>query len=207
LTFNDLFNNLWQLLLQYSYFGVFLISFIGTASIILPVPYTLIIFFLSQSGQWDPALLIIAGGTGSALGELSGYALGYLGRKIISEERKRKMTFLVRFFDRFGPLAILVFALTPLPDDLLFIPLGILRYKFYKVFIPALIGKLLMIFLLVYFGKIWGAILISIFGEGGSLIGMVITTILLVIVIIAIYRIDWEKLLQKYVPDRGEKPV
>jgi membrane protein YqaA with SNARE-associated domain len=194
-------------LLQYSYFGVFLLSFIGTASIIIPIPYTLIIFTLSLTGQWNSALLIVAGGLGSALGELTGYALGYFGRRVVSEERQRKMTYLVRLFDRYGPLAIFVFALTPLPDDLLFIPLGIMRYKFYKAFIPSLIGKLLMIFILVNSGSIAGTIFAGLFGENGNFWGMIITTILLVIVIIALYRIDWEKVLRKYVGERGETKV
>lgn len=201
---DDLLNSLLQLLTQYGYIGIFLISFIGTASIIIPVPYTLVIFTLSLTGQWDPILLTIAGGTGSAIGELTGYALGYFGGRMVSEERQRKMTYLVKLFDRYGPLAILLFAMTPLPDDVLFIPLGILRYKLYKAFIPALIGKTVMIFLLVNFGKIAGDILILIFGEGGNLVGMIITTILLIIVIVALYRIDWEKLLKKYVGERGE---
>ncbi len=203
-TLEEFFNGLSQLLLQYSYFGVFLISFIGTASIIVPIPYTLIIFTLSLTGQWNSTLLIIAGGLGSALGELTGYAVGYFGRSIISEERQRRMTYLVRLFDRYGPVAIFVFAVTPLPDDLLFIPLGIMKYKFYKAFIPALIGKLLMVFILVNSGSIAGGILVGLFGESGSTWGIIITTILLVVVLIALYRIDWEKLLKKYVGERGE---
>ena len=204
MSIDEFFNGIWQLLLQYSYFGVFLISFIGTASIIIPVPYTLIIFSLSLTGQWDPILLTVAGGIGSAAGELTGYALGYFGRRIMSEERQRKMTFLVKLFDRYGPFAVFAFALTPLPDDLLFIPLGILRYKFYKAFIPALIGKLLMIFILVNFGEFAGDVILLVFGESGNLIGMVITTVLLIIVVIALYKIDWEKALQKYVGGKGE---
>jgi len=124
---------------------VFAISFIGTASIIIPVPYTVLILGLSLSAAWDPLLLTLAGGLGSALGEMVGYVLGYYGRRIVSAERQRKMEFLVRIFDRYGPLAIFVFALTPLPDDLLYIPLGLMHYKFYKAFIPTIIGKFLMI--------------------------------------------------------------
>ena len=206
-TLEEFFSGLSQLLLQYSYFGVFLISFIGTASIIVPIPYTVIIFTLSLSGQWNSTLLIIAGGFGSAFGELTGYALGYFGRRIISEERQKKMTYLVRLFDRYGPLAIFAFGLTPLPDDLLFIPLGIMKYKFYKAFIPALMGKLLMIFIIVNSGSIAGDFLVGIFGEGGNIWGIIITTALLVVVLIALYRIDWEKLLKKYVGERGETKV
>jgi len=191
-------------LIQYGYFGVFAISLIGTASIILPVPYTLIIFTLSTTGQWDPILLTVAGGAGSAIGELSGYLLGYFGRRMLSAERQRKMTYLVKMFDRYGPLAILVFALTPLPDDILFIPLGILRYKFYKAFIPALVGKILMIFILVNFGRVWSGILVLLFGDGGNLYGIIATTILLIIAIIVLYRVDWEKVFKKYVGEKGE---
>jgi len=204
LSLDEAISSLWQLLIQYSYFGVFIISFIGTASIIIPVPYTLFIFALSTTQNWDPWLLIIAGGFGSAAGELTGYALGYFGRRIISEERQRKMTYLLKLFDRYGPLAIFIFALTPLPDDVLFIPLGILRYKFYKAFIPALIGKLAMLVIIVYLGQLYGGVLLAIFGERGNLIGITITTAVLIIVIVGLYRIDWEKVLKKYVGERGE---
>jgi len=206
LSLQELMNALWQLFAPYRYFGVFAVSLIGTASIVIPIPYTLLIFSLSStSSEWDPILLTIAGGTGSAIGEMSGYALGYFGRKIISQERQRKMTYLMKIFDRFGPLAIFAFALTPLPDDLLFIPLGILRYKFYKAFIPALIGKLLMIFIIAYFGRTAGEVIRLMFGEGGTEIVIAVTTILLLLILIAMYRIDWEKVFEKYVAKRGEK--
>jgi membrane protein DedA with SNARE-associated domain len=207
LALSDLLNALWQLFFPYRYFGVFAISLIGTASIIIPIPYTILIFNLSISypNEWDPILLTIAGGLGSAIGEMSGYALGYFGRKIVNQERQRKMTYLVKIFDRYGPLAIFVFALTPLPDDLLYIPLGILRYKFYKAFIPTLIGKLLMIFIIVYFGRSAGDIIRLMLGEGGTEIVIAVTTVLLLIILVAMYRIDWEKVFLKYVAKRGEK--
>jgi len=186
---------------------VFAISFVGTASIIIPVPYTLVILELSFSGGnlWDPLLLTIAGGIGSALGEMTGYALGYFGRKIVSLERQRKMEYLVKIFDRYGPLAIFIFALTPLPDDLLYIPLGLMRYKFYKAFIPTLAGKFLMISIIVYFGKTAGDTIRLLFGESGTEIAIVITAILLFLIVIALYRVDWEKVFLKYVAKRGEK--
>jgi len=206
LSLEEFLNGLSQLLLQYGYVGVFLLSFIGTASIIVPVPYTLVIFTLSAPPfNWNPLLLIVAGGVGSAIGELSGYALGYFGRRIVSEERQRKMTYLVRLIDRYGPLAIFAFALTPLPDDILFIPLGILRYKLYKAFIPALIGKVLMISILVYFGGLWGNILLQVFGDSGNLYAMLATAVLLILVLVALYRIDWEEVFRKYVGERGAK--
>jgi len=182
---------------QYQFLGVFFISFIGALSIFFPIPYTIIILALGSAG-WNPLLLAVAGGLGSAVGEFSGYALGYYGARFVSKERRRKMNFFVKIFDKYGPLAIFLFALTPLPDDLLFIPLGILRYKFWKTFIPCLIGKFLMCFTLAYFGRLFENLARLIFGEEGSWIGMAITIAVLLVILYVLLKVDWEKVFEKY---------
>ena len=183
-------------LTQFGYLGVFLISFIGSVSVIFPIPYTLVIFGLGS--VLDPIFVAISGGIGAALGEFAGYALGYYGTSKISEERRRKMDFMLKVFDKYGPLAIFLFALTPLPDDLLFIPLGIMRYSFVKAFIPAIIGKTLMTFIVAYSGQQSIEFITQIFGESG-LIGTVITSVLLALVIYAMIKIDWEKMFEKHI--------
>lgn len=184
---------------QYGYFGVFFISLVGSLSIIIPIPYTLLIYIMGAT--LDPILIAIASGFGSAIGEFSGYALGYYGRAVISEERQRKMDFMVKVFDRYGFFAIFFFALTPLPDDLLFIPLGIMRYKFVKAFVPSFLGKLLMSFILALGGRLSIDFIRQLLGEGGW-IGAIITTIFLIIIIVAILKIDWEKVFEKYVGEQ-----
>ena len=185
-----------QFALQFGYLGVFIISFIGSVSVVFPVPYTLVIFFLGSS--LDPFLVAISGGLGSALGEFSGYALGYYGRTVVSEERRRKMNYMMKLFDRYGPAAIFFFALTPLPDDLLFIPLGVMRYPFWKAFIPALLGKTLMTFILAYSGQQSIASIKSLLGGSGDLV-IAVTLVLLIVIIVAMIKIDWEKLFEKHV--------
>ena len=187
-----------QFALQFGYFGVFLISLIGTLSVVFPIPYTIVIYFLGAVRVLDPFLIAVAGGLGSALGEFSGYVLGYYGRAVLSEDRRRKMDYMMKVFHHYGFAAIFLFALTPLPDDLLFIPLGIMRYRFVKAFIPALLGKMLMCFILAYSGYMSFGIIKVVFGEGGWL-GVVITSAFLIIVIVAILKIDWEKIFEKYV--------
>lgn len=185
-----------QFALQFGYLGVFIISFIGSVSVVFPIPYTLVIFFLGS--VLDPFFVAVSGGLGAALGEFSGYALGYYGRTVVSEERRRKMDYMVKVFDRYGPVAIFLFALTPLPDDLLFIPLGVMRYAFWKAFIPALFGKTLMTFILAYSGQQSITIIETLFA-GSGLLGTVITSALLIIIIVAMIKIDWEKLFEKHV--------
>lgn len=181
---------------QFGYLGVFIISFIGSVSVVFPVPYTIVIYLLGA--VLDPFFVAVSGGLGAALGEFSGYALGYYGRTVVSEERRRKMDYMVKVFDRYGPVSIFLFALTPLPDDLLFIPLGVMRYAFWKAFIPALFGKMLMTFILAYSGQQSITIIETLFG-GSGLLGTVITSALLILIIVAMIKIDWEKLFEKHV--------
>jgi membrane protein YqaA with SNARE-associated domain len=181
---------------QFGYLGVFIISFIGSVSVVFPVPYTIVIYLLGA--VLNPFFVAISGGLGSALGEFSGYALGYYGRTVVSKERRRKMDYMVKVFDRYGSAAIFFFALTPLPDDLLFIPLGVMRYPFWKAFIPALLGKILMTFILAYSGQQSITIIETLFA-GSGLLGIVITFALLIIIIVAMIKIDWEKLFEKHV--------
>jgi len=192
---------------QYGYFGIFLISLLGAMSIFFPIPYTVVIFTLGA--YFDPVAIAIVAGIGAAIGEFSGYMLGLYGRKLISKERREKMEFMLKVFNRFGPLAIFVFALTPLPDDLLFIPLGILRYDIVKALIPALIGKICMNFIVAYSGRYAVGVIKDIFGEEGdwiaALFGTLLAIVLFIIVMIIMFKVDWEKLFEKYERKRFKK--
>ncbi|MEM3770452.1 MAG: VTT domain-containing protein [Candidatus Bathyarchaeia archaeon] len=185
-----------NLSVQYGYFGIFLISLIGSMSIFFPIPYTVVIFTIAPF--FDPILIALASGAGSAIGEFSGYMLGLGGRKIISEKRKRQMEALVKIFGKYGPIAIFLFALTPLPDDLLFIPLGIMHYNMLKAFIPAIIGKICMSLIIAYSARYTITIIEQIFGIESdwitALISMTLAIILLITVLAIMFKIDWEKI-------------
>lgn len=195
-----------QLAQNYGYFGIFLISLIGALSIFFPLPYTVVIFFLGSTGAFNPFLIAVAAGIGSAVGEFSGYLLGFYGGKVISAERRRKMEFMVKVFDRYGPITIFLFALTPLPDDLLFIPLGMIHYSIVRAFIPALIGKMCMNFIVAYGGSVTNQFIKQIFGDGSdwiaALIGALLGIILFIIVMVIMLKVDWEKIFMKHVKEK-----
>lgn len=205
--------------LQYGYFGIFLISMLGATSIFIPIPYTVVIFTLGGlriGGNWafDPLWIAVAAGTGAAVGEFSGYLIGFGGRRVIGEKFKKKMDFLMKVFKKFGPIVIFVFALTPLPDDLLFIPLGIMRYSLLRAFIPALLGKFVSNFIIAYSGRLSLQLIRDLFGVEGegmsALIGIILALVLLVIVFVIMFKVDWENRFAKYVDtpekDSGKAP-
>jgi membrane protein YqaA with SNARE-associated domain len=188
---------------QYGYLGIFLISLLGATSIFVPIPYTVVIFILGGLPTFDPLLIAVAAGLGSAIGEFSGYLLGVGSRKVIGDRYRKKMDFITKLFKKYGSIAIFIFALTPLPDDLLFIPLGVMRYSLLRAFIPALLGKFVSNLIIAYSGRLSLDIVKTLFGvegEGTSLlVGTVIGIVLLIIVFIIMFKLDWEKRFAKYV--------
>ena len=176
-------------------------------SIFVPIPYTVVIFILGGQPSFDPFLIAVAAGAGAAIGEFSGYLIGVGGRKVISSRYKKRIEFLTKLFKKYGPIAIFVFALTPLPDDLLFIPLGVMRYSLIRAFVPAILGKFFSNLIIAYSGRLSleiVSILFGLEGEGTSLlVGTIIGIVLLGIVFIIMFKLDWEKHFSKYVDETG----
>lgn len=189
--------------MQYGYFGIFVISLAGALSIIVPVPDTLMVFTVAglkigDGWVFEPVLIALAAAIGGAFGEFSGYLLGFGGRNAITGRYKKNVDFLVKVFNRFGAVAIFVFALTPLPDDLIFIPLGVIHYNPIKAFPPALIGKFLMSLIVAYGGRFSVGIIRDTFGVGSDLVSLLISTIIGVVVAIAMFKVDWARYFETY---------
>ena len=209
LQLQDIINWMQNLSIQYGYFGIFLISLFGAMSIFFPIPYTVVIFTIGGIKVFEPVWVAVAAGIGSTVGEFSGYLIGFGGRKAISEKYQKKMDFLMKLFKKFGSVIIFLFALTPLPDDLLFIPLGVMRYGIIRALVPALIGKVLMNLIIAYSGRFSVQIIRDIFGVESdwvsALIGMVLAIVLLIVVLVAMFKLDWEKYFEKYLTEKEDK--
>ena len=189
---DDLMSWMMDLVQRYGYLGAFLASVLGNATIILPAPYSLFIFVLG--GILDPLLLGAISGLGAAIGELTGYALGAAWRKAVSEEKKRELERARKLLENPGFIVVFVMAATPLPDDVVSVPLGLMRYPLWKAFLAFLIGKTLLCLILAYSGRL----LINItwlMGEVSGIWGMVGTALAIIIITILAIRIDWGEVL------------
>ncbi len=150
---------LFALVAAFGYLGVFVSSVIGSATIILPMPLFALIF--TAGGFLNPFLVGLTAGIGSAIGELIAYAVGFGSRKVVErKKRKIKKSRLVKWFrlgeawmkKRGGFFVIFVFALTPLPDDVIGIICGSIRYNLKKFFLAVALGKVLLSLGLAYAG-------------------------------------------------------
>ncbi len=124
---------------HYGYLGAFVVSLVSNATIILPTPSFLILFALGAT--FNPFLVGLAGATGGAMGEMTGYILGYSGRGVVQNRRLYDRS--AQWLKKWGTLTIFIFAATPLPFDVVGMVAGVLRYPFWKFFLACWFGKVL----------------------------------------------------------------
>ncbi len=188
--------NVWgwmaDLVTQYGYFGAFLISIFGNFTIFFPVPFTITIYAFGAT--LNPLLLGLVCGIGSTIGEFSAYLIGVGGRRIIEGRYEERLESAKRLIQKYGAAIIFLFALLPLPDDVILIPLGVLRYDLRKALIAAFLGKVVMCTVVAYAGRFSYTFVRDIF-ESGGIIGGVASVALLAVILIAMMKIDWTRFI------------
>jgi membrane protein DedA with SNARE-associated domain len=139
---------------NYQYFGAFLISLIGNATIllpgiVLPILTSLGIFFYQTHGIAGLVLVGLAGSTGAAIGEMVGYLAGRSGRSILIQGKRSLRT--LDWLARWGGLAIFVLALVPLFFDFVGIAAGIIRFPVWKFLLYCWLGRTLLYVAVIMF--------------------------------------------------------
>lgn len=125
---------------QYGYLGVFLISLMGNATIILPAPSLAAVF--AVGAVLNPVLVGLTAGMGEALGELTGFLAGYGGRAMV--EDRAAFQRLERWVRRYGLWVIFILSVIPNPlFDLAGIAAGMLRFPPWQFLLSCWAGKTL----------------------------------------------------------------
>lgn len=120
------------------YAGIFLVSLLGNATIILPAPSLALVFAMGSA--LSPLLVGLVAGTGEALGELTGYAAGFAGQAVIKNQAsyERMKSWMARRGD------ITVFALSVFPSplfDLAGIVAGTMGFPLWRFLLICWVGK------------------------------------------------------------------
>jgi membrane protein YqaA with SNARE-associated domain len=120
------------------YPGVFFVSLLGNATIVLPAPSLALVFAMGSALAWP--LVGLVAGVGEALGELTGYLAGIGGRAIIEDQRAYGR--MVDWMKRRGGITVFVLSFIPNPFfDLAGIAAGTLRYPVWRFLLFCWIGK------------------------------------------------------------------
>lgn len=135
---------------RYGYVGLFIISVIGNATIVLPVPTFVAAF--AGGGVLNPFWVGVVSAAGATLGELMGYLAGMSGKALV--ENKDRYDQFKGWMDRYGLGALFVLAAIPNPlFDLAGIIAGMLRIPVPVFFIVTWAGKMVKFWLLALLGS------------------------------------------------------
>ena len=123
------------------YPAVFLISLLGNATVILPLPS--IVAVCSGGVALTPLLVGLVGGVGMALGELTGYLAGYSGSSLAKNSRVYRRV--QPWMQRRGWMVVLAFGAIPNPFfDIVGLVAGATRMPVWKFLAAAWAGKTVM---------------------------------------------------------------
>jgi len=100
-----------QQLEAFGYTGMFLVSLLSNATLILPVPGVLVTS--AMGAVFNPFWLALAAGSGATLGELTGYLAGFSGQGVI--ENRNWYDKVTNWMSKYGGITVLVLAFVPNP--------------------------------------------------------------------------------------------
>jgi membrane protein YqaA with SNARE-associated domain len=140
-----------------AYLVVFGITLLSNAAVLIPVTYPHLTVMIAAATYWDPFMIALVASVAGALGEITAYYAGYLGKRIVRLESAPGYERLVGWMKKYGLLGIFVISAQPiLPVDVAGLLAGAARLPLWKFLLPCWAGKLGKYLLACYLG---GAIL------------------------------------------------
>ncbi|MDH4300253.1 MAG: VTT domain-containing protein [Dehalococcoidia bacterium] len=136
-----------------AYLVVFGITLLCNAAVLIPVTYPHLTVMIAAAAYWDPFMVALVASVGGALGEITAYYAGYLGKRVARLENAPGYNRLVGWMERHGFWGILVVSFQPiLPVDIAGLLAGASKLPLWKFLVPCWIGKLGKYLLACYLG-------------------------------------------------------
>lgn len=133
----------------YGYPGIFLVSLLSSATVLIPVPG--VIVTSAMGAIFNPFWVAVVAGLGAGIGEISGYLAGFSGQAVI--ERVKWHEKLEKWIQKYGDLTILVLAIIPNPIfDMAGMTAGALKMPVGKFLVWCCIGKIIKMLAFSYGG-------------------------------------------------------
>lgn len=133
----------------YGYPAIFFTSLLSSATLIFPAPSLVLVLAMGHTA--NPVSLGLTAGIGAALGELTGYFVGYGGQAALEE--RPFMHYLERWMKKAGDLMIFTMAVIPNPlADVSGIIAGASKVPIWRFLLVTWLGKSLRFTLLASLG-------------------------------------------------------
>ncbi len=182
-----------------------LVNFFGSLIPFVPLPGFLLLATMSVGDQFDLHILALVSALTATAAKQIIFYVSYGGRRIINEKTRKRMRPFERLIKRYGAGAAFFAAATPIPDDLVYVPLGLAKYNPKRFFIATLTGKIVLSYAIVFISHNLGLSLVEPFLENIDdvtpiYIGIIIFGVMMTAVIVLLLRLDWARILGKFAP-------
>jgi len=198
---------------EVGYVGLALVSFFGSLIPFVPIPSFILLITMSTGDQFDLHVLALTAAITATVAKQIIFAISYGGRRIISEKTKQRMRPFQKLVKRYGAGAAFFAAATPIPDDLVYVPLGLAKYNPLRFFIATLTGKIVLCYVIVILSHYLSTPIVEpIFESFGItetddlsdptpiVIGIIAFGSAMTAVVVLLLRMDWNRILGRFLP-------
>jgi len=163
-----------------------LIPFAGPSNLLIAADAALLV-------NVDPWVIGFLVAFGSASAKLMHYVVTFFVGSLVREERRKLLNKVSQKVGRWAFVALYVAAATPIPDEPIVIPLGLLKYNPIKFYLAYFLGKLSITILGAYMGKTAKNLFASTISQQ---ILVAVSIILTIAITIILLKVDVNKILQ-----------
>ena len=189
--------DIFDTIVEYSYFGIFLLLIgINAAPILMPPTWIVLSSFFALDSSLDPLLLALVGATGATVGRLILKNLSGFFRRFVGKEQKSNLDTIGNFLNRkkFGyVLTSFLFAATPLPSNMLFVAYGMMRAKSIGLYFGFWVGRLMSYYIMITISSVVLTPFLELFED--KIIGILVADIVGIGVVVIFTCINWQTLL------------
>lgn len=190
---------------EVGYLSLSLVNFFGSLVPFVPLPGFLLLATMAVGDQFDLHVLALLSAITATVAKQIIFYVSYGGRKIINEKTRKRMRPFERLVKRYGAGAAFFAAATPIPDDLVYVPLGLAKYNPKRFFIATLTGKIVLSYVIVFVSHYLGLSLVEPFIENIDdatpiYVGIIIFGAMMTAVVVLLLRLDWQRILGKFAP-------
>ena len=188
------------------YLAIFLLTFISAVLIIVPIPYFPILMTAVLVTDLDPNLIVLFGALGAVSAKSIIYMISYYGTNIGNLKRNfnsEDYPETYRILRKYGGLTIFLAGITPIPDNIIFIPFGMYRYNPLKFILITFSSKMLLNVIVVWGTIIIGKPIIGNFSEmsldiNTLIAAVIVSLVLFTILFIFFLKIKWAVFLERF---------
>ncbi|MEO9362623.1 MAG: hypothetical protein ABI348_01865 [Nitrososphaera sp.] len=181
----------------WSYAGILLLVFgINVVPVMMPPSWIVLASIYSAFPSFNPLYLALVGATASAAGRFALMLASSRMRRFMGQKRKNSLDAIEKYLagKKYAYFILsLIFALGPLPSNMLFIGYGMMKARTFSIFLGFWIGRVVSYAMLISVTAMAFKPFLGLFSD--HLVGILALDSLGLLSVVAFAAVDWEKMI------------